>query len=57
MEKKGWIEPAATDDARVRAWQLTQLGKNKLEEAYPSWKEVQQSLKNPGTVQTDKETP
>ena len=44
MAKRGWIEPAETDDARVRAWQLTQQGKLKLKEAFPAWKEVQDSL-------------
>jgi len=44
MEKHGWIEPALTNDARVRAWQLTEKGKLKLKEAFPAWKEVQDSL-------------
>lgn len=46
MEKRGWIEPAETDDARVRAWQLTESGRKKLKEAFPAWKEVQESLKD-----------
>lgn len=44
MEKKGWITPATTEDARVRAWQLTKQGRQKLKEAYLAWKAVQTSL-------------
>lgn len=48
MEKKGWITPAPTEDARVRAWQLTSQGRQKLAEAYPAWKSVQDALSNKG---------
>lgn len=46
MEKRGWIEAAEHEDARVRAWQLTSQGQKKLKEAFPAWKEVQTALAN-----------
>lgn len=44
MEKHGWIEAAPTEDARVKAWQLTSKGRGKLKEAFPAWLEVQKSV-------------
>lgn len=44
MEKHGWIKPAASKDARVRAWQLTSAGRGKLKEAFPAWLEVQRTV-------------
>lgn len=44
MEKHGWIKPAPSEDARVRAWQLTEQGRQKLAQAFPAWKEVQQQI-------------
>lgn len=51
MAKKGWIEPATTDDARVRAWQLTSQGHQKLAEAFPAWKSVQDVLSSAGPTE------
>lgn len=44
MAKHGWIEPSPTEDKRVKAWQLTSSGADKLEEAFPAWQEVQHQL-------------
>jgi len=44
LEREGWIRTGRTKDARERPLILTQTGRRKLEAAYPSWKEAQDSL-------------
>lgn len=44
IEVRGWIATRPSEDARVRCLVLTDAGRAKVEEAYPSWAEVQDSL-------------
>lgn len=44
MEDDGWIAEAESDDARVRKLELTPAGREKVESAYPDWKEVQDEI-------------
>lgn len=48
MQKHDWIEPAPTKDARVRAWQLTQTGREKFKQAFPAWLDVQKTIEREG---------
>jgi len=45
MEKNGLIKVEQGDDRRTRIVQITDAGEKKLEEAYPLWKETQESIK------------
>ena len=44
MERKGWIEDAPSDDGRERPLQLTEAGREKVEGAFPAWKEAQEAV-------------
>ena len=48
LEGAGWIATAASGDARKRPLELTAAGRQKLEEAYPAWKEVQDHISQNG---------
>lgn len=41
LERKGWLEPAPSDDARKHLLRLTASGRRKLEAALPAWKQAQ----------------
>ena len=45
MEKRGFIKVEPGEDRRTRIVQITDAGEKKLEEAYPLWKETQESIK------------
>lgn len=42
LERKGWIVAAEPEQARDRPLQLTPAGMEKLEAAFPDWKEAQE---------------
>lgn len=42
LERRGWVGPAPSGDARRRPLRLTAAGRRKLEAAYPAWKEAQE---------------
>ena len=44
MEREGWIEDAPSDDGRERPLQLTDGGREKVEAAFPAWKEAQEAV-------------
>ena len=44
LAEEGWVTEADSDDARVRRLRLTQIGREKVESAYPAWKEVQDEV-------------
>jgi len=44
LERNGWVEEAASDDARERPLRLTAAGRSRLEDAYPAWREVQDAV-------------
>jgi DNA-binding MarR family transcriptional regulator len=44
LERNGWVDTAEPGDARERRLRLTGAGKQKLEDAYPSWKAVQDAV-------------
>lgn len=44
MEREGWIEDAPSDDGRERPLQLTDEGREKVEVAFPAWKEAQETV-------------
>jgi DNA-binding MarR family transcriptional regulator len=41
MQRNGWIEAAESTDAREHPLRLTPAGRQKLEAAFPAWKEAQ----------------
>ena len=41
LERNGWIEAAESTDAREHPLRLTQADRQKLEAAFPAWKESQ----------------
>lgn len=41
MRRQNWLEPASSEDQRVRAFQLTDAGLKLQAEALPLWKEQQ----------------
>jgi DNA-binding MarR family transcriptional regulator len=41
LERNGWLNTAASDDARERPFRLTAAGRRKVEGAYPAWLEAQ----------------
>jgi DNA-binding MarR family transcriptional regulator len=42
LERKGWIAPAFSADARRHPLRLTPAGRRKLARAFPAWKSAQQ---------------
>lgn len=44
LEDEGWVTDAESDDARVRQLKLTATGREKVESAYPAWKEAQDEM-------------
>jgi len=44
MAAKGWIEPAASTDLRLRAYRLTEPGRLQLNRAMPAWHAYQAGL-------------
>lgn len=44
MEDEGWLTEAESEDARVRKLKLTATGREKVESAYPAWKEAQDEV-------------
>lgn len=44
LEDEGWIADAESDDARERRLRLTPAGRQKVESAYPAWKEAQDEV-------------
>jgi DNA-binding MarR family transcriptional regulator len=42
LERNGWIGAAESTDAREHPLRLTQAGRQKLEAAFPAWKEAQE---------------
>lgn len=44
LEDEGWVTDAESDDARVRRLKLTAAGREKVESAYPAWKEAQDEV-------------
>lgn len=40
LERQGWIETLATDDARERPLAVTEAGRRALDAALPAWKEA-----------------
>lgn len=41
LERNGWVETTASEDARERPLRLTADGHAKIEAAYPAWREAQ----------------
>ncbi|HZT06199.1 MAG TPA: MarR family transcriptional regulator [Chloroflexota bacterium] len=48
LERDGWVATASAPDHRRRPLSLTQAGRRKVEEAFPAWKEVQDSISRVG---------
>lgn len=46
LQEQGWIASVATDDARERAMQITDMGLGRLAQALPVWREAQASLEH-----------
>lgn len=44
MEREGWIEDAPSEDGRERPLRLTDEGREKVESAFPAWKEAQMAV-------------
>lgn len=44
LERKGWAALEQSRDARQRLLRVTELGRARLEAAYPAWKEAQQEV-------------
>lgn len=44
MERNGWVTNGEPDDARQHLLRLTDAGRRKLDEAYPTWREVQDEI-------------
>lgn len=44
LEREGWIEEAPSDDGRERPLRLTADGREKVEAAFPAWKEAQDAV-------------
>jgi len=42
LQRNGWIEAAKPADAREHPMKLTEAGRQKLEAAFPAWKEAQE---------------
>ncbi|WP_164974672.1 MarR family winged helix-turn-helix transcriptional regulator [Halegenticoccus tardaugens] len=49
LEDEGWVTDAESDDARVRRLKLTTAGREKIEHAYPAWKEAQDEIERQKT--------
>lgn len=50
MAKKGWLETAASGDARERLLRLAPAGRRKLEAAFPAWSEAQEIVRRGSAV-------
>jgi DNA-binding MarR family transcriptional regulator len=44
LADEGWVTDAESDDARIRQLKLTADGREKVESAYPAWKETQDEV-------------
>lgn len=44
LEDEGWVAEAESEDARVRRPKPTPAGREKVESAYPAWKEAQDEV-------------
>lgn len=44
LEDEGWVAEAESEDARERRLKLTSTGREKVESAYPAWKEAQDEV-------------
>jgi DNA-binding MarR family transcriptional regulator len=44
LENEGWVTEAEAEDARKRRLRLTTAGREKVELAYPAWKEAQDEV-------------
>lgn len=44
LERNGWVDTAEAEDARKRPLELTAAGRQKVEEAYPAWREAQDEV-------------
>ena len=44
LEREGWVRTDRSGDGRERPLLLTAAGRRKLESAYPSWREAQDSV-------------
>lgn len=44
LEDDGWVTEADSEDARVRRLKLTPAGREKVEDAYPAWKDAQDEV-------------
>ena len=42
LERKGWLRPGRSEDAREHPLALTAAGRRKLEEAFPAWQAAQE---------------
>jgi DNA-binding MarR family transcriptional regulator len=42
LGRNGWVEVAPSEDARKHPLRLTPAGREKLEDAFPAWKEAQE---------------
>lgn len=51
LEDEGWVAEAESEDARVRKLKLTTTGREKVESAYPAWKEAQDEIE--GEVESE----
>jgi len=45
MRKKGWLEMVPSEDARSRPFQLTQAGRELIEQAIPAWEKAQEDAR------------
>jgi DNA-binding MarR family transcriptional regulator len=50
LKRKGWVEPATTQDERERGFRLTPAGRQRLQEAKPLWKKAQDQLRSTMTA-------
>lgn len=44
LEDEGWVTEAESEDARVRRLTVSPAGREKVESAYPAWKEAQEQV-------------
>lgn len=54
LEDEGWVTDAESEDARERRLKLASTGREKVEEAYPAWKEAQEEVdRQSGRLETE----
>jgi len=46
LKRKGWVEPAPTQDERERGFRLTRAGRERVRAAGPLWKKAQDQLRS-----------